>query len=195
MTLFDTLCSQQNSHHIVSPWCNGPQSGLKARKYPPNQCNITDMFHPTTLPTNVLRICAWNCRGIDSGRAYLLSLLDESDIIVLTEHWLWPSWFSSWAWWPSPWLCCYCCCRQKAKLWVSPHMRMWWSCYHVSYMLRVTWLLQLAKVRAACTDDLTIIGTYMPDTTESTPPEKMPIFSNLEAISHYWLGHDVFAKA
>ena len=72
--LFVAFRSWQNSHNNVSPWCNAPQSSLKARKYPANQTNITNMFHPMTLPTNVLRICTWNCRSIHSGRAYLLSL-------------------------------------------------------------------------------------------------------------------------
>ena len=28
--------------------------------------------------------------GINSSKEYLLNLLDQADIVVLTEHWLWP---------------------------------------------------------------------------------------------------------
>ena len=67
-TLFDALCFQQNSLHNVPPWHNAPQNSLKVKKYPANHTNVTDTFHPTTLPTNVLRFCTWS---IHSGRGYL----------------------------------------------------------------------------------------------------------------------------
>ncbi len=41
-----------------------------------------------TLP---LKITSWNCRGLASSIPYLNSLISEgSDIIVISEHWLWP---------------------------------------------------------------------------------------------------------
>jgi len=69
-----------------SPWCNSPPSSPKARKYLVNHTKVTDMFHPTALSTNVLRIWTW---GINSGRAYLLSFLEKSDMVV-TERWFLP---------------------------------------------------------------------------------------------------------
>lgn len=41
-----------------------------------------------TLP---LKITSWNCRGLASSIPYLNSLISAgSDIIVISEHWLWP---------------------------------------------------------------------------------------------------------
>lgn len=33
----------------------------------------------------------WNCRGFGKGEPYLNQLAStESDVIIVTEHWLWP---------------------------------------------------------------------------------------------------------
>ena len=37
-----------------------------------------------------LRIAAWNCRGLSSGLPYIEHLADNHDIIIISEHWLWP---------------------------------------------------------------------------------------------------------
>ena len=38
-----------------------------------------------------LRISTWNCRGLNRGEPYVHQLADNSsDVIVVTEHWLWP---------------------------------------------------------------------------------------------------------
>lgn len=38
-----------------------------------------------------LRITTWNCRGLRTGEPYLNRLAEKhSDIVVVTEHWLWP---------------------------------------------------------------------------------------------------------
>ena len=37
-----------------------------------------------------LRITAWNCRGVSSAVPYLQVLAETSDIISISEHWLWP---------------------------------------------------------------------------------------------------------
>lgn len=38
-----------------------------------------------------LTITSWNCRGLSTGIPYLNHIFDSgSDIVVLSEHWLWP---------------------------------------------------------------------------------------------------------
>ena len=48
---------------------------------------------PTThnaTPTT-LKITSLNCRGLSNSIQYLGELIDDgSDVIVLSEHWLWP---------------------------------------------------------------------------------------------------------
>ena len=40
--------------------------------------------------TVTLSIAAWNCRGLSNGLPYIEHLADKHDIIVISEHWLWP---------------------------------------------------------------------------------------------------------
>ena len=49
-------------------------------------------YYPAPIPTSSttklqLRLTTWNCRGLNSGELYIHHL---ADIIVITEHWLWP---------------------------------------------------------------------------------------------------------
>ena len=37
-----------------------------------------------------LKIAAWNCRGLNKALSYIEILAEEHDVIVLSEHWLWP---------------------------------------------------------------------------------------------------------
>ena len=44
-----------------------------------------------TSACSQLKVSAWNWRGLDKGEPYLHHLAqDHSDIIVVSEHWLWP---------------------------------------------------------------------------------------------------------
>ena len=38
----------------------------------------------------VLRVTAWNCRGFFKSLPYLQHLTSNHDILILSEHWLWP---------------------------------------------------------------------------------------------------------
>ena len=38
----------------------------------------------------LLRVCVWNCRGLSQALPYIQHLAEEHDVIVLSEHWLWP---------------------------------------------------------------------------------------------------------
>lgn len=39
----------------------------------------------------MINLTTWNCRGLSNALPYLNHLTDEgSDIIVVSEHWLWP---------------------------------------------------------------------------------------------------------
>ena len=41
-------------------------------------------------PTSDFKIAAWNCRGLNKALPYIETLAEEHDVIVLSEHWLWP---------------------------------------------------------------------------------------------------------
>ena len=58
-----------------------------------NTAHTTHISAPTThnaAPTT-LKITCWNCRGLSNSIQYLGELIDDgSDVILLSEHWLWP---------------------------------------------------------------------------------------------------------
>ena len=41
-------------------------------------------------PHPVLRNAGWNCRGLSNGLPYCELLVDSHDIVIISEHWLWP---------------------------------------------------------------------------------------------------------
>ena len=50
-------------------------------------------FEPgsNTCDSRPLRIIGWNCRGLSNSIPYITKLIkDGSDILVISEHWLWP---------------------------------------------------------------------------------------------------------
>ena len=48
-------------------------------------------IHPELLFPEFLTITAWNCRGLATACPYLHKLFEcDSDIVILSEHWLWP---------------------------------------------------------------------------------------------------------
>ena len=56
------------------------------RRVPPTR---TD--HPTVHSHSHITISSWNCRGISNSIPYLFHLFKNgTDIIALSEHWLWP---------------------------------------------------------------------------------------------------------
>ena len=40
------------------------------------------------MPEKQLSITCWNMRGFNSGVPYLRKLLEDNDIVILSEHWL-----------------------------------------------------------------------------------------------------------
>ena len=49
--------------------------------------SFPNLRHPSSRGLNVT---SWNCRGLSSAVLYLQVLADKSDIISISEHWLWP---------------------------------------------------------------------------------------------------------
>ena len=48
-------------------------------------------YEANTTETLPLKITSWNCRGLSNSTPYLNNLISNgSDIIVISEHWLWP---------------------------------------------------------------------------------------------------------
>ena len=54
----------------------------------PESCVTPPPFPPTSSTS--LSIVAWNCRGLSTGLPYLEYLADQHDILIVSEHWLWP---------------------------------------------------------------------------------------------------------
>ena len=60
--------------------------------------SIQTTLSPTHLPVNqpplyathTINIAAWNCRGLSQGLPYIEHLADGHDVIIISEHWLWP---------------------------------------------------------------------------------------------------------
>ena len=47
-------------------------------------------WQPCTTSPSSLRIATWNCRGLQHGKEHICDLLQNSDILILNEHWLQP---------------------------------------------------------------------------------------------------------
>ena len=45
---------------------------------------------PVHIAIQNLRIAAWNCRGFPNGLPYIEHLANNHDIVIISEHWLWP---------------------------------------------------------------------------------------------------------
>ena len=71
----------------IRPWL--PKSlSLKPQTLP--MCGTTPTLAKSST-YGTLRITTWNARGLRSGEPYLCHLANTmSDVIVVTEHWLWP---------------------------------------------------------------------------------------------------------
>lgn len=67
---------------------------LTSKKTAPFHASTTANSFSTPLqrhsPCNSLNVTTWNCRGLSSAVTYLQTLADTSDIITISEHWLWP---------------------------------------------------------------------------------------------------------
>ena len=56
-------------------------------KFPETREPVIQVNTPTTSVT----VTTWNCRGVKNAVSYLHHLIENgSDIIAITEHWLWP---------------------------------------------------------------------------------------------------------
>ena len=51
---------------------------------------MADANKLTSSAPPLISIAAWNCRGLATGLPYVEFLADLHDIVVLSEHWLWP---------------------------------------------------------------------------------------------------------
>ena len=45
---------------------------------------------PSGAVQTSLRVCTWNCHGLMQALPYIQELAEEHDVIILSEHWLWP---------------------------------------------------------------------------------------------------------
>ena len=57
----------------------------------PTSAGRRSQYVANTTETLPLKITSWNCRGLSNSTPYLNNLISGgSDIIVISEHWLWP---------------------------------------------------------------------------------------------------------
>ena len=56
----------------------------------PAVCTLAHQSADAVSLTPVFKIAAWNCRGLSKAVPYVEILAEEHDVIVLSEHWLWP---------------------------------------------------------------------------------------------------------
>ena len=73
--------------YFVDTWKSRSAAPTPTHTYP----SSTELVSTDANKTLSLKITSWNCRGLSSSIPYLNSLISEgSDIIIISEHWLWP---------------------------------------------------------------------------------------------------------
>lgn len=137
---------------------------------------ISSQITPLTRrPLTTLAVSAWNCRGLTSATPYIQHLSSSSDIIVLSEHWLWPyelfkldnlmEDFSSFG------------CSDKR---LTEHSALTRGCGGVAILwrnhLKATPVTSITSDRIVAiqlplpnSQSLSIIGVYLPSTDHPTP--------------------------
>ena len=80
------LSNARTSGCFIDLW--RPRSSVsRSRGFEHKQSQVTKQV---ATPTS-LKITCWNCRGLSNSTQYLSELIsDGSDVIILSEHWLWP---------------------------------------------------------------------------------------------------------
>ena len=71
-----------------SPTCTNESSTVYTQTASVDQVSIQAI--PTSTISPSLKIAAWNCRGLNNALPYTEILAEGHDVIVLSEHWLWP---------------------------------------------------------------------------------------------------------
>ena len=82
-TLYHALSHARENGCVVDLW-----RGTKSRWSPPTS---HPQFSKNSQSQGSVTVSAWNCRGLATATPYLHRLLEGgSDIVILSEHWLWP---------------------------------------------------------------------------------------------------------
>ena len=86
--LSTTSCKPSHSSQTTTlPDITQQSTHITASTFPVHQ-DLPPFSSSETLPT--LRIAAWNCRGLCSALTYLEVLVESHDVVILSEHRLWP---------------------------------------------------------------------------------------------------------
>ena len=91
--LHSALTSTDSQLVTVRLWRQNLLNSNSTPSLPPDLAH--EPCQPTAINTSsatiTLNLTTWNCRGLKSGEPYIHHLADsESDIIAVSEHWLWP---------------------------------------------------------------------------------------------------------
>ena len=83
VNFLDATNSQTSGSHCVYPWKerNSMQSDIDLGSSPLPTC---------TTSSSSLGVATWNCRGLQQGKEYICDLLQNLEILILNEQWLWP---------------------------------------------------------------------------------------------------------
>ena len=84
-----TALSLSRDHVIVRVWKAKQSTG--STTYMASDHNQQHTCQGPVCEHRKLKLTTWNCRGFTTGEPYIYQLAEDgSDIIVVTEHWLWP---------------------------------------------------------------------------------------------------------
>ena len=70
-----------------SKFCNNPQESSTSQQ--PPEFNTIPSQNVNT-PSRDISMVAWNCHGLSNSVPYLQVLAQCFDVILISEHWLWP---------------------------------------------------------------------------------------------------------
>ena len=79
-----SCASTHPSHAHLPPFIQPITQNLLVRQA---NTGLSGDTHPSTTP---LSIAAWNGRGFQSAAPYIVKLAQAHNIVILSEHWLWP---------------------------------------------------------------------------------------------------------
>ena len=84
-----TALSTTNDNIIVCIW--KARQSMNNKTYTTTYNNLYSTCQHPVSAHHKLKLTTWNCRGLTSGEPYIHELANKgSNIIVVTEHWLWP---------------------------------------------------------------------------------------------------------
>ena len=84
-----TALSVSNNNIFVCVWRS--KQSTQNKEHVTADLNQAHTSQDPSLVSQTLKLTSWNCRGLSTGEPYIYQLAEDgSDVIIVTEHWLWP---------------------------------------------------------------------------------------------------------